>query len=245
MNNGTFANFSSTPFFRYIILSVAFHLVLLAVFTVKTLFFPTKELVIRNAIRVDIIDLPDKIKTPKQTSVKTKAPKVKLSPQKTKNKKVKNKAKKINLKKAKDQQNKAFEKLKALQTIDKIQQEIKVASKVEATKKFKGNVIHAGESLTGLDRLDHSKYFYILRSHLQKYFVLPQWLAEADFHAKALVKVDERGFVISKELTERSGNPTFDSRVLEAIDNASPFPPPPIRLKNVIALKGLVFNFPD
>lgn len=116
---------------------------------------------------------------------------------------------------------------------------------MEPVKEYKGNVLNAGDSLTGLDKIDHSQYFSTLKGHVQQHFVLPQWLAESNFHAKALVKVDERGFVISRELTQPSGDPTFDNKVLEAIDNASPFPPPPGKLKNVVALKGLVFNFPD
>ena len=243
MSSGTFAKFSSDPFSRSIGLSIAFHFAVLVTFAVKAVFFPSEEVIIRNAIRVDIVELPDKVKAPKPSIAK--APKVKAVSPKTKDKKGKNKNRKVNIKKAKSQQNKAFERLKALQAIEKIEQEVENKAKVEATEKFKGNVVKAGESLTGLDRLDHNKYFSILRSQVQKHFILPQWLAEANFRAKALVKVDERGFVIDRELITSSGDSTFDSCVLKAIDNASPLPPPPGRLKNVIALEGLVFNFPD
>ena len=244
MGTGAVANFSTDNFSRFVGVSVLFHIAIVLVFTVKTVFFPSEEIQIRNAIRVDIVGLPDKKVAPKPKAEKAKPKKAKVKPAKTKDKKSKN-SKKVDLKKAKNKQNKALERLKALQAIEKSQKDTKTKPKVEPTKEFKGNVVNAGDSLTGLDRLDHNQYFSTLKGHVQKHFVLPQWLAESEFRAKALVKVDERGFVISRELTESSGNPTFDNRVLEAIDNASPFPPPPGRLKNVIALNGLVFNFPD
>lgn len=248
------------PFAKFIGVSLAFHFSVVLLFTIKALVFPTEELIIADAIRVDLVGLPDKVEPPKAVEAAPEPPAPAPAPpsqaEATPEAKPKAEAKpepkpapkpdpKPDLKKAKADQNKALDRLKALQAIDALEKDLKEKTKVEPTKEYKGNVLNAGDSLTGLDRLDHNQYFSTVRKHVQQNFVLPQWLADSSFKAKAMVKIDERGFVISRELTQSSGDPTFDSKVLEAIDNASPLPPPPERLKNVVALKGMVFNFPD
>jgi colicin import membrane protein len=244
------------PFAKFIGASLVFHFSVVLLFTVKALVFPTEELIIADAIRVDLVGLPDKVEPPKPVEAAPEPPAPVPAPPppaeatpptkpKAETKPEPKPAPKPDLKKAKADQNKALDRLKALQSIEAMEKDLKEKSKVEPTKEYKGNVLNAGDSLTGLDRLDHNQYFSTVRKHVQQNFVLPQWLADSSFKAKAIVKIDERGFVISRELTQPSGDPTFDSKVLEAIDNASPLPPPPERLKNVVALKGMVFNFPD
>lgn len=61
------------PFSRYVGLSVIFHCTVVLVFTIKTVFFPSEDLQIRDAIRVDLIGLPDKAEPPKPKEVVQKA----------------------------------------------------------------------------------------------------------------------------------------------------------------------------
>lgn len=62
------------PFSRYVGLSVIFHCTVVLVFTIKTVFFPSEDLQIRDAIRVDLIGLPDKAEPPKPKEVVQKQP---------------------------------------------------------------------------------------------------------------------------------------------------------------------------
>jgi colicin import membrane protein len=242
--NDSFAKLIGTSFL--------FHIGLLLFFSVKSLVFPTEMVVVREAIRVDIVGLPDKIdhkneiqaipSSDKDPSKHTNMPEKGDLPMAAKE------APKVDLKKAKVDQSRAIAKLNALSSIEKLAKEMKevaVTGDSSARKEFKGNVLSPGESLVGLDALDHNTYFVSLKRQVQKYFVLPQWLAESTLRAQALVKIDERGYVVSRELIKSSGDAAFDAKVFEAIDAASPFPPPPPRLVNVIALNGLLFNFPD
>lgn len=242
--NDSFAKLIGTSFL--------FHIGLLLFFSVKSLVFPTEMVVVREAIRVDIVGLPDKIEprneiqsmpsSDKDPSKQTNMPEKGDLPMAAKE------APKVDLKKAKVDQSKAIAKLNALSSIEKLAKEMKEAAVTgdsSPRKEFKGNVLSPGEDLVGLDALDHNSYFASLKRQVQKFFVLPQWLAESALRAQALVKIDERGYVVSRELLKSSGDAAFDAKVFEAIDAASPFPPPPPRLVDVIALNGLLFNFPD
>lgn len=244
--NDSFAKLIGTSFL--------FHVGLLLFFSVKSLIFPTEMVVVREAIRVDIVGLPDKIEpkneiqsmpsSDKALSKQTGMPERNDLPMATKEKEIP----KVDLKKAKVDQSKAIAKLNALSSIEKLAKEMKEAAVTRDSsprKEFKGNVLSPGEDLAGLDALDHKSYFASLKRQVQKFFVLPQWLAESTLRAQALVKIDERGYVVSRELVISSGDAGFDAKVFEAIDAASPFPAPPPRLVNMIALNGLLFNFPD
>lgn len=242
--NDSFAKLIGTSFL--------FHLGFLLFFTVKSLVFPTEAVVVREAIRVDIVGLPDKIETRNEiqsmpSSEKDPSKQINI-PEKGDLPMAAKEAPKVDLKRAKADQSKAIARLNALSSIEKLAKEMKevaVTGGSSPRKEFKGNVLNAGEGLVGLDALDHNSYFSSVKRQVQKFFVLPQWLAESTLRAQALVKIDERGYVVGRDLVKSSGDAAFDSKVLEAIDAASPFPPPPPRLVNVITLNGMLFNFPD
>ncbi|MCB0361133.1 MAG: TonB C-terminal domain-containing protein [Bdellovibrionales bacterium] len=243
------------PLSRFLVFSFIFHIFVLASFTIKSLIFPQEEIVVRDVIRVDMVDLPDKIVldqakshfAPDKSPSKQKLETDKVPPKLAENKvSIKDSGK--DSKKFKTTQERAMEKLEALKSIDKLAQEMSEKTATESSpppKVFKGNILSPGESLKGLDALDHNQYFGTLKVQVQKHFILPQWLAESSFKAKALVKIDERGYVISRELIAPSGEESFDVRVIAAIDQASPFPPPPPRLVNIVAVEGMTFNFPN
>jgi len=70
-------------------------------------------------------------------------------------------------------------------------------------------------------------------------------MANANFKARILVHIDERGYVVKKQMTLSSNNSTFDERVMRAIDDSSPFPPPPATLVNRLAVDGMELGFPE
>ncbi len=240
-------------FRKALTLSFIGHCGLILFFTLKALILPQKPLVIRETIRVDLIGLPDKIikkseheiSPPTQSNslnhshpqqeIKPPTPLTMTSPGE--------------IKQAKKNQTKAIAKLNALDTIAQWSKEMdyqKAKEKVQQQKiNYKGNVLSAGDSLTGLNALDYESYFTTLKEKIQKNFIIPQWLAEAQLRAQVLVKIDERGYVISRQLVESSGQEVFDQKVLEAIDHSSPFSPPPERLVQIMSIQGLTFNFPN
>lgn len=222
--------------------------------TVRTFMAPSEPLQIRNSIRVDLVGLPDKanpVPTPKEIEkpqpVKTPAPpkEVKASPPAPPAPKVE----KIDLTKAKSAQEKALERLKAMEAVERmkgeVQAEKQAAKRAEQAATFKGNVLNEGDSLTGLEKIDFDRYFSGIESKIRANWQLPSWLSNANFRAQARVLIDPSGQISKREIISSSGNEVFDAEVLSAIDRASPFPEPPDRLKNVLALRGIIFNFPE
>ena len=212
---------------------------------------PSEDILIKKAIRVDLVALPEKQLSRPTPKVKTKkVEKVNLKPPKNK------KSNKVNLKKNKNAQKKALDKLKAMSAIEKIKQQMKndeikkaqIESKKappKAEEKYKGNVITSGSSLEGLDKLSMNRYYSSIEGHIQNYWFLPQWLDELNLNAQALVYIDERGQVIGREIYQSSDNPVFDKTVLTTIDKASPFPLPPSRLQGLLKNSGFVLKFPN
>ena len=214
-------------------LSVIFHLGLFLFFAVKMAFFPSEDIVIKSAVRVDIVALPDKVQkpVPKAPPAKPKAPAPKP--------KVKT-PKKKDLGKIKAQQSDA---IKRLQAIEKLKASVK-PKPAEPEQEFKGNVVTKGSQLKGLDKFQYDEYFAKLETHVKKNWVLPQWLTDKGLRAQVLVKIDNRGFVIDKQVVTSSGNVIFDNNALKTIERSSPCPVAPDRLQALFSSQGVIFNFP-
>jgi colicin import membrane protein len=251
-------NQQTDRFEKHIVISVGIHIALLLAFTVKAYVFPSDPIEIRSAIRIDVVGLPDKVETPKPKPVPPQPipqpkpkPVVKTPPKPKPSPKPKPT---VNLNKTKTAQQQAMERLKAMQALEAMKNEVAEQEKLQAqarqedpepTAEFKGNVITSGSSLTGLDRIDFEKYYDDMSSHVKGHWSLPGWLASANLRAEAAVTIDERGFVTSKRIYTSSGNQVFDDLVLQTVEMASPFPAPPSRLKSVLALKGMILAFPE
>lgn len=233
-------------FFFFVAASVAAHIFIFIIFTVKTVLFPSTDVQIRSAIRVDVVDLPDKIEAPPaappepppKAAVEPPPPKAEVAPPK----------KVVVEKSVQTKQKKALEKLSALTALERLRQEVDQQKKAEAAKpkpvEFKGNIVNLGTSLTGLERIQFDEYFQQLQEKVKAHWDLPQWLADANLKAQALVVIDERGGVIRRQIITTSANEIFDNLVLKAVDQSSPYPPPPSRLQGLISTHGVVFNFP-
>lgn len=255
-------------FFSSIGVSIAFHLAVVAIFLVKTISFPTEPLIYESAIRVDIVDLPDKIDTTQpigdlpepakkeeeklpekieepikeaakpQATVEKPAPVVKTEKSKDKDA--------VNLDKIKNKQAEALKKLKAMSALEEIEQQVAEENKPKGQKpKYKGTVLSAGTSLTGVNQLQHEAYLGNIDQHVKKNWSLPQWLANKNYKAQALIKLDERGNVIENKIVKSSGNPDYDDEVLTAIQRSSPFPPPPEKFLDIVAVNGILLGFPE
>ncbi|MCB0413523.1 MAG: TonB C-terminal domain-containing protein [Bdellovibrionales bacterium] len=232
----------------FVSVSVTLHILvfLISRFDIFSSSHPPMEF--KNAIRVDIIGLPDKIEPPAPTPVAQQEPEKVALPEK----KIKKDLTK--LKNLEKQQQDAMTKLKQKLAMDRLHKKIEdekakaqeeAKQKKEEEKKYVGNVLTEGSSLEGLNQIALTDYYQKVKEHVQQYWALPQWLSELNLKAQAKVLVDERGYVISRGMFASSGNKTFDDFVINTIDKASPLPPPPNRLSGALKSGGFILRFPD
>lgn len=242
---------SKDPFSKFILISLGFHGIILVALTVKVMFFPADDVDFKEAVRIDVVALPEKVKDqPKPPKVepmpmvvaKKDPPKpMPMKPKPMKPKPMKPMpmviAKKP-VKKLKDQQNSALDRLKQQQSINKLKEQAK--KPIE----YKGNAISKGDGLEGIEKLKDTSYRADLQRHIKGHWNLPEWLANANLEAKIRVKIGRRGEIIAKVFVEKSGNDVFDQQVLTALDESNPLPPPPSSMLTYYATKGARIAFP-
>lgn len=240
----------SDSFSRSIVISMAAHVALALAMLLRAVFIPSDVMDLRQAIRVDVVGLPDKVQTlpdkppEEKAEAPAPAPEPVAKPEPVKAKPPKPEAPKVDLAKKKVDKKQALDRIKAMTALDKIKEEVGQA-KTQKAKPVKGNIVSAGNSLSGLERIDYDRYFGEIEVRVRQHWSLPQWLIEARLRAQALVLIDETGVVRDRKIVKSSGNSEFDQRVLETIDRASPFPAPPERLRDALSVKGIIFNFPQ
>lgn len=253
--------------FRGLGVSFAIHALILSLFTLKTVFFPSEKIDFSQAVRVDMVGLPDKVQpdalppakvkeeakpalptkeTPKPAPAPPKAePAVKPPPKAEEG---------VNLEKVKSQQQKALDKLKALAALEKIKEDVAnekaktppgAGKSDKGAQKIKGNVLSAGSSLTGLAKLEHETYATDLDNHIKQHWSLPEWLAKRDFKAQARVFIDSNGNILGRKIVKSSGNPSYDDEVLATIDRSAPFPAPPEKFQAIVSVDGILIGFPE
>ncbi|HRO66499.1 MAG TPA: cell envelope integrity protein TolA [Pseudobdellovibrionaceae bacterium] len=258
-----------------LMVSLLGHVSLVAFFLVRTLVFQDAPFDSLPAIRVDMVALPDKITpqappapsnpdkpeakappAPPPPKQETAAP---APPSKPAPAPAKKEADTINLNKTKASQKSAIDRLKRLQALEKIENDLEkesaqnekkrleamaAASRAQAGEiKLKGNQIAAGTELTGIDKLQHDEYRGVLDRHIKPFWQLPEWLARKQYTARVLIRIDARGRLISKQLLKASGNRDFDDSVLLTIDQAAPLPVPPEKFLSKVAVEGIILEF--
>ena len=215
-----------------------------------------------SAKKQDDPDLPLKksvaIPTP-QTKLKNKAskpvsqalpdPKKKLKNKTTKKHKssptnpLKNKKNQV-LKNIQKKQSHALDKLSALESIEKIKQELAQQEESPPSlpeKNPQGEDSQNSEPALGFQTL---QYFAGLKAHIKMYWNLPQELASQNLHTQVYAEINREGRILKTEIRKSSGNADFDARVLETINRADPFPAPPTKEIEKLLSKGVAFNFP-
>ena len=246
-----------------IIISFVVHVIIVTGFVLQVTFFSEPILDLSQAVRVDMVGLPDKINPNempqkvldilKEKPEEVKKPEPKPEPEDIKKEKkvelpkkeIKAEPEAINLKKAKATQKSALEKLKAMSAIEKLRQEAKDEPVARKPVVVKGRVISAGSSLTGLDKLQADNYLQNLDGHIKQYWALPQWLANKNLKARVLVKFDANGNVLSKQVVQPSGEPAYDDYCLQTIDQATPFPKFIEKFAEKYSKDGVVVGFPE
>ncbi len=242
-----------------LVTSVGFHIALILIFTVKTVFFSGEAINYETAIRVDLVALPDKVTSTEPPPLKpeTNLPEAK-SPPKPEPLPAKAEPKPpvtpmVPVMDSKQKQKAALNKLKAMEALENLknedQKESKSASAAPTKKtgeiKYKGNILSPGTEITGLNKLQHEEYIALLDRHIKENWTLPEWLAKKNLKAQIRVRLDEKGRIISKQLVKSSGNPAYDDIVKATIEKSEPFPVPPEKFSAVVSVSGILIGFPE
>jgi len=241
--------------------SVALHIVALVLFSVRAYFSPFEPMPLESIIRVDIVGLPDKSTTPipilpsppapkplpadaeKPEAATPELPKIGTTEPMTE-------TLKVNLNKTKRAQAAALKRLEALEKLKRTMNEeaqknaaTAANASIKAQPQVKGNELSRGSALRGIAKLNYENYQNSAHEHIRKYWNLPHWLSNANLNAKVRVWIDAQGHILRKELTTKSVQPAFAERALRALESATPLPPPPNALVNVLAVEGLEIEF--
>ncbi len=263
-------------FSRFILYSLLIHIVLFGyfIFNPAGSFFPKKELYIKNAIRVNTVELSElknqgvkqkksrtkkkpvrkrpikkkpvsKVKVKKRKIIKQKNP-IKLKTKKSQAIDTKNQPKDI-----KQQQSQAIDKLQAMeqqqnQAIDKLQAMESIEKIKKEAEQFEPDSAVSNAGGTGQEvSFETLKYFTSLKAHINMYWSLPQELADRKLRAEIYTIINNDGRVLEGRIIKSSGNMDFDARVLETIEKASPLPSPPTKEIEKMLSEGVVFKFPE
>jgi TonB family protein len=222
----------------------------------KTMVFSSDEIKLQNAIRVDVVALPDKLPTTESPAKPEKPPSVDTAPPKAETAKPEPKkpdavALKKDTKDLKKAQEEAMKRLKQQQAQKEALERLKGAKSdtPEPPKKknlYAGNQINQGDSVMGLERIAFDEYLSALRDRVNSNFTIPNWLANnPTLKASVEVTIDDDGKIIKIGLVKSSGNPTFDGASTAAVQASAPFPPVPERLTRAWSSFTIQFNFPD
>lgn len=243
------------------------HAVFLVFMILKNVFFDTDVPDYQAAIRVDMVALPDK--NPSLPSPVEQAPPAAPEPVKKPAEALPEKKPQIdetaiklaNTKKHDEKQNlledkkrqEALDRIKKLNALDSIKSSVETErieklvgqSESKAKPVYKGNVLNSGTELNGINKIQHENYVALIDRQIKENWTLPQWLANKDFKAQALLKIDRNGNIIYNQIYKSSGNANYDDIVKETIQKSGPFPKPPDKFSAILSEKGVLIGFPE
>ena len=224
----------NSKFGFYVVVSGVMHIILL--FSLLTFRFNafSKKIIIQQAVRVDIVALPDIEKPQKKMTQKIRSsipdPKKKSKPKKPMPKK------------------KPVLKKKTPQDPTTASKKPDIEKKQEAQKgnlKKKGNQLSKG--LNDGDIQNHQKkiniYFTIITGKIKLQWKIPKYLEDQNLHTEIELKIDPSGLILEQIIVKSSKNETFDSSVLQAIRLSTPLPPPPKEIHKLLK-DGVILSFP-
>jgi colicin import membrane protein len=256
---------------RAVVVSIGAHVAVLMFFVLRAVIYPSEPMRLENAIRVDMVALPDKgAKIPNVPVVETKvppppapetvkpeppAPEQAAKPELPKppvpkaapiEPPPKPDSPKVNLNKTKRDQEAALKRLEALEKIEQMSKNSNAATSKPASRPpqpVKGNEISKGNSLTGMTRLEHQGYLQTVDSAVKGHWGIPAYLRKGNYSARARLYVDADGTITKRSISKSSGNDIYDSRVLATIDSANPLPAPPKSLVGILSVDGIELEF--
>lgn len=238
---------SESDLSQFFLVSLALHIFVVLVLTMKAVFFPSEPIELMTSVQVDLVALPDKnVEKEIDQLNKTKEPPKELKKPDTKNsaqeKVIETKTPKAPSFSDSDKtQKEALNRIKAMEAIEKLKKQTAEAAK----EPVKGNVLSEGNATSGLTKVQYDRYIGDLTMHVRRFWSVPTWLSQEGLRTQVLVKIDASGFVSEKSIVVASGNPSFDEYAMTTIEKAQPFPAPPKDLSGELSVRGVVFAFPD
>src|SRR5690606_8853681 len=169
----------TNSFQRDILISIGAHIGLVFFIFVQAVLIPRSPIEIRNAIRVDVVDLPKKLKELPPPAEKSKPSAANPATPPPSRKAPKVSTKKVDLKKS---QAEALKRIEAMQKIEQFSKEAaeKAQAKQPTPTAVAGNQLSKGNSLTGLDKIEYERYLDDLVSKIRSNWSVPQWLSHAN-----------------------------------------------------------------
>lgn len=192
-----------------------------------------KNIILKTSVQVNLVALPEKKSF---SAKKVKANKVVLLPKKkSKAKKKTSKTKQKNI-------------LKKIQERLRKQQQKNILKKIK-NKKTKGktnkqSLTEAGNKLSSALQNHTQDYLERLKIHVHSFWSIPQWIDQSNLKVEITVYLNKNGDLLRAEYFSKSGNEDFNSQAFNALNLASPYPPPPEELVDLLGSSGVVFSFP-
>lgn len=231
---------SQKTFLNFTVISFAAHICLFIFLLFSPQMFRSKTMEIKEAIRVDMVGLPD-IKKSQPIQKPTPKKEVKKSAPKKPKKKPKPAPKKPDAKK----ELKKVEKSKPDPKQTKEAQSQAISNLREEKPRYAGEQISKGDSQEGeINALLISAYSARIKAHLNNNWNIPQFLADKNLRATMVIYINKLGQVTRIELETTSGDESFDQIIIETIRISSPLPKPPPELVYSLSREGIGFNFP-
>lgn len=245
--------------------SAILHLALFLAFAVKAVIMPSESLNLDPSIRVDMVDLPDKIaELPEEKKPEPAVPKAAEPPKKPekveKAEKAPPKEAPVVLNPNKKAREKALDKIRKMQkeerrkkALEEIEKEVAAQeAKDRAARQakvrealVKGNIISPGTALKGLLKTEFNEYLAQIHNQVKKHWNLPEWIRSDNLKAVVVAYVDYRGVVMKTVIEKSSGDQRFDDFARKAVEDASPLPKPPEKFVDMVRIQGIALGFPD
>lgn len=247
-------------------LSLGLHAALLVLFLIKSLVFPGNPLPFVPTLRVDIVGLPDALKSDLKNLPSTKevskilkqaeleAQRIKpVTPPKTEIKPEEiakpdelvlhpkpTPTKQLSKKAEKEREKRLKSALDRMKALAKISNEDKKPGVL-----IQGNKISKGNSLSGeAKESDQSNYYDDVLQRLKDNWALPVWLSRQNFSAQVQIFIDASGRLHGYRFVKFSGNSHFDDAIKRSLEESAPFPAPPREISASVLVNGIVFGFP-
>lgn len=186
-------------------------------------------------IQVDVVGLPDEIISDKTNPLmpevvepekalkeepKTTAPAPDVMDE------INQKKKAAQAKKDRAAQEKAMKKALDEARRDQAMKSLKSSQGKAGRGKIKGNIVSAGTSATGAIGTPKDRYHGILTESIKQHFNIYSWQQKRGLVAQVKLKLGMNGRVKIRQIVLPSRDPLYDAAVLQAIDEAQPFPLP-------------------
>lgn len=112
----------------------------------------------------------------------------------------------------------------------------------------KGNKVQSGQALVGSggsgNLTELQEYAAQLPGIIKPYWKLPSYLIDQNLQCRVKVFINNRGEVVRAEIFEKSNDPEYDERALNAVRAASPFPVPSQKITSRTLRGDILLGFP-